>query len=102
VYRDAYLRGDLAMASVLAVERYLQRDATAAHATVVRWHELGATETMPKTSWLSKQLRFILRQPQRLRRRIATFGLASATLAWRWPPTTGPRPQSRRQVTYCQ
>jgi hypothetical protein len=81
VYRDAYLRGDLAMASVLAVERYLQRDATAAHATVVRWHELGATETMPKTSWLSKQLRFILQQPQRLRRRIATFGLASATLA---------------------
>jgi anti-sigma factor RsiW len=81
VYRDAYLHGDLATASVLAVERYLQRDATAAHATVVRWHQLRATETMPETSWLSKQLRFIKQQPQRLRRRITAFGLASATLA---------------------
>jgi hypothetical protein len=79
VYRDAYLRGDLANASVLAVERYLQRDATAAHATVVRWHQLCATETMPKTSWLSKQLRFILQQPQRLGRRIGMFGVAGAT-----------------------
>jgi hypothetical protein len=92
VYRDAYLRGDLAMASVLAVERYLQSDATAAHATVVRWHELGAAETMPKTSWLSKQLRFILQQPQRLRRRIATFGLASATLASVALANYGPTP----------
>jgi len=40
VYRDAYLRGDLATASRLAMERYMQRDATAAHATVVRWHQL--------------------------------------------------------------
>ena len=81
VYRDAYLRGDLATASVLAVERYLQHNATAAHATVVRWHQLCATETISKTSWLSKQLRFIRQQPQRLRRRIAMFGVAGATLA---------------------
>lgn len=81
VYRDAYLRGDLATASRLAVERYLQHDAAAGHATVVRWHQLCATETMPKTSWLSDQLRLMRQQPQRLRRRIATFGLAGATLA---------------------
>jgi hypothetical protein len=82
VYRDAYLRGDLANASAQAVERYLQRDAAKAHATVVRWYELRDAEAAaPKTAWLSKQLRFIAEQPRRFRRRALGFGLMSAVLA---------------------
>jgi hypothetical protein len=81
VYRDAYLRGDLASASAQAVERYLQRDAGKAHATVVRWYELRDAEAAPTTAWLGKQLRFMAEQPRRFRRRALGFGLMSAVLA---------------------
>jgi hypothetical protein len=81
VYRDAYLRGDLASASAQAVERYLQHDAGKAHATVVRWYQLRDPGSTPPTAWLGKQLRFMAEQPRRFRRRVLGFGLMSTVLA---------------------
>ncbi|RZK17012.1 MAG: hypothetical protein EOO56_18805, partial [Hymenobacter sp.] len=82
VYRDAYLRGDLARASAQAVEDYLRRDAGAAHSVVTRWHHLQATEdaaTAP--SWVGRQLQFVREQPQRFRRRSLSFALVGLSLA---------------------
>lgn len=83
VYRDAYLRGDLARTSAQAVESYLRHDATEAHGTVVRWHELTTTEPTAEVapSWVSQQLRFIREQPQRMRRRAGVVMSAAALVA---------------------
>ena len=61
VYRDAYLRGDLARSSARAVEDYLRKDATQAHTTVSRWHEMATleAEAAAPTTWVQKQLLFI-------------------------------------------
>lgn len=79
VYRDAYLRGDLTRTSARAVESYLRQDASEAHGTVVRWHELTTNETTaPAPNWVSQQLRFIREQPRRMRRRAGVvMGLAA-------------------------
>ncbi len=80
VYRDAYLRGDLARSSAQAVEAYLHRDAGQAHSTVTRWHQLQAdAPTAP--SWVQQQLKFIREQPQRFRRRALSLVTVSALLA---------------------
>jgi hypothetical protein len=80
VYRDAYLRGDLARSSARAVEEYLRNDATQAHSTVTRWHEMTtqeAEEARP-TTWVQKQMLFIREQPQRFRRRaFSMVGMAA-------------------------
>jgi hypothetical protein len=81
VYRDAYLRGDLARASAQAVEAYLHRDAGQAHSTVTRWHQLQADEAAPAPSWVQQQLTFIREQPQRFRRRALSLVTMSALLA---------------------
>lgn len=79
VYRDAYLRGDLSRTSAQAVESYLRHDASEAHGTVVRWHELSTAEvTAPAPGWVRQQMRFIREQPQRMRRRAGVvMGLAA-------------------------
>ncbi|WP_046243610.1 carboxypeptidase-like regulatory domain-containing protein [Hymenobacter terrenus] len=81
VYRDAYLRGDLARASARAVEEYLRKDASQAHNTVTRWHEMTTQEEVEAavpTTWVQKQMQFIRQQPQRFRRRATTMvGLAA-------------------------
>jgi hypothetical protein len=81
VYRDAYLRGDLARASAQAVEAYLHRDAGQAHSTVTRWHQLQADEAAAAPSWVQQQLKFIREQPQRFRRRALSLVTVSALLA---------------------
>lgn len=82
VYRDAYLRGDLARASAQAVETYLRRDAHQAHDTVTRWHEMHTTEETAITpNWVQKQLRFIREEPQRFRRRAFSLAMAGALVA---------------------
>lgn len=81
VYRDAYLRGDLARTSAQAVEAYLHRDAGQAHSTVTRWHQLQHEETAPAPSWVQQQLAFIREQPQRFRRRALSLVTVSALLA---------------------
>ena len=82
VYRDAYLRGDLARASAQAVETYLRRDAEQAHSTVTRWHHLQASEeVVAAPSWVQKQMRFIREQPQRFRNRALSLVAVSALLA---------------------
>lgn len=82
VYRDAYLRGDLARASAQAVESYLRRDASEAHDTVTRWHEMHTTdETAVTPSWVQKQLRFIREEPQRFRRRAFSLATVGALIA---------------------
>ncbi len=82
VYRDAYLRGDLARASAQAVEAYLHRDADQAHTTVTRWHQLQATDAPAAApTWVRKQLQFIREQPQRFRRRALSFVTLGALLA---------------------
>jgi hypothetical protein len=81
VYRDAYLRGDLARASAQAVEAYLHRDAGQAHTTVTRWHELQSTEAPAAPSWVQKQMQFIREQPQRFRRRAFSLVTVGALLA---------------------
>jgi hypothetical protein len=82
VYRDAYLRGDLARASARAVEAYLHRDAGQAHSTVTRWHQMQATDAPAAApSWVQKQLLFIREQPQRFRRRAFSLVTVGALLA---------------------
>ncbi len=82
VYRDAYLRGDLARASARAVEAYLHRDAGQAHTTVTRWHQLQATDAPAAApTWVQKQVQFIREQPQRFRRRALSFVTVGALLA---------------------
>ena len=82
VYRDAYLRGDLARSSAQAVEEYLRRDASEAHSVVTRWHHLQADENPAAApSWVGKQLQFIREQPQRFRRRALSLGTVGALLA---------------------
>jgi hypothetical protein len=82
VYRDAYLRGDLARSSAQAVEDYLRRDAGEAHSVVTRWHQLQATEDAAVApGWVGRQMQFIREQPQRFRRRALSFGLVGLTLA---------------------
>jgi hypothetical protein len=80
VYRDAYLRGDLARSSARAVEAYLRNDATQAHSTVTRWHEMTTQEAEDArpTTWMQKQMLFIREQPQRFRRRaFSMVGMAA-------------------------
>ncbi|MBJ6108646.1 carboxypeptidase-like regulatory domain-containing protein [Hymenobacter sp. BT523] len=83
VYRDAYLRGDLARSSARAVEEYLRKDATQAHTTVTRWHEMSTeeAEAAAPTTWVQKQLLFIREQPQRFRRRAFSMVGAAALVA---------------------
>ena len=82
VYRDAYLRGDLARASAQAVEAYLRRDAGQAHHTVTRWYEMHTTEETAVTpNWVQKQLRFIREEPQRFRRRAFSLAAMGALVA---------------------
>ncbi|MBD2767546.1 carboxypeptidase-like regulatory domain-containing protein [Hymenobacter sp. BT664] len=83
VYRDAYLRGDLARSSARAVEEYLRSDASEAHSTVTRWHEMSTEEVdaVAPTTWVQKQMRFIREQPQRFRRRALTMVSAAALVA---------------------
>ena len=83
VYRDAYLRGDLARSSARAVEAYLGNDATQAHTTVSRWHEMATleAEAAAPTTWVKKQLLFIREQPQRFRRRAFSMVGAAALVA---------------------
>ncbi len=83
VYRDAYLRGDLARSSARAVEAYLRNDTAQAHSTVTRWHEMTtqeAEEARP-TTWVKKQLLFIQEQPQRFRRRAFSMVGVAALIA---------------------
>jgi len=82
VYRDAYLRGDLARSSAQAVEDYLRRDAGEAYSVVTRWHHLQADEN-PATApnWVGRQLQFMREQPQRFRRRAMSFVMLSALVA---------------------
>jgi hypothetical protein len=82
VYRDAYLRGDLARSSAQAVEDYLRRDAGEAHSVVTRWHHLQADDAAAVApGWVGKQLQFVHQQPQRFRRRAMSFGLVGLLLA---------------------
>jgi hypothetical protein len=83
VYRDAYLRGDLARTSARAVEDYLRKDATQAHTTVSRWHELTTleAEAATPTNWVQKQMLFIREQPQRFRRRAFSMVGVAALVA---------------------
>lgn len=82
VYRDAYLRGDLARSSAQAVEDYLHRDAGEAHSVVTgRQHlQIDATADVAP-SWVRKQLRFVHQPPSRFRRRALSFGVVSLLLA---------------------
>ncbi|GAB3582249.1 peptidase associated/transthyretin-like domain-containing protein [Hymenobacter daeguensis] len=83
VYRDAYLRGDLARSSARAVEEYLRKDATQAHSTVTRWHEMTTQEAEDArpTTWMQKQMLFIREQPQRFRRRAFSMVGVAALIA---------------------
>lgn len=82
VYRDAYLRGDLARSSAQAVEAYLRRDAGEAYSVVTRWHHLQADEnTAAAPNWVGRQVQFMREQPQRFRRRATSFVLVGALLA---------------------
>jgi hypothetical protein len=82
VYRDAYLRGDLARSSAQAVEDYLRRDANEAYSVVTRWHHLQADEEAAAApSWVGRQLQFMREQPQRFRRRATSFVMLAALVA---------------------
>lgn len=82
VYRDAYLRGDLARSSAQAVEDYLRRDAGQAYSVVTRWHHLQADEnTSVAPNWVGRQLQIMREQPQRFRRRAMSFVMIGALLA---------------------
>jgi len=91
VYRDAYLRGDLVRTSAQAVEQYLRQDASEAHSTVTRWHQLHTTEeVVAAPNWVQKQMRFIREQPQRFRRRAFSLVMLGALLAGASMAATSP------------
>ena len=82
VYRDAYLRGDLARSSAQAVEDYLRRDAGEAYSVVTRWHHLQAAENPAVApNWVGRQLQSMREQPQRFRRRAMSFVMMGALVA---------------------
>ncbi|MFD1468447.1 carboxypeptidase-like regulatory domain-containing protein [Hymenobacter caeli] len=82
VYRDAYLRGDLARSSARAVEKYLSQDGDRAHATLTRWHQLGAGSDATATpTWVQKQLQFVRAQPVRFRHRALALVAVGALAA---------------------
>ncbi|MFD1871004.1 carboxypeptidase-like regulatory domain-containing protein [Hymenobacter bucti] len=82
VYRDAYLRGDLARSSAQAVEDYLRRDAGEAYSVVTRWHHLQADENPAAApTWVGRQLQSMREQPQRFRRRAMSFVMMGALVA---------------------
>jgi hypothetical protein len=82
VYRDAYLRGDLARSSAQAVEDYLRRDANEAYSVVTRWHDIQADENAATTpNWVGRQMQFMREQPQRFRRRAMSFVMMGALVA---------------------
>jgi hypothetical protein len=82
VYRDAYLRGDLARSSAQAVEDYLRRDANEAYSVVTRWHDIQADENAAATpNWVGRQMQFMREQPQRFRRRAMSFVMMGALVA---------------------
>jgi hypothetical protein len=82
VYRDAYLRGDLARSSARQVEEYLRKDSGQAHNTVTRWYEMKSDEDQAATpNWVQKQVSFIREQPQRFRNRALAMIAGTALLA---------------------
>lgn len=82
VYRDAYLRGDLARSSARAIETYLRNDSDQAHDTLTRWHQLGTDQDLPATpSWVQQQVQYVRAQPERFRRRALAFVATGALLA---------------------
>jgi hypothetical protein len=82
VYRDAYLRGDLAQSSAQAVDDYLRRDADQAYAAVTRWHHVQAGENPGTTpGWVGRQLQAMREQPLRFRRRATGFVLVGMLVA---------------------
>ncbi len=91
VYRDAYLRGDLVRTSAQAVEQYLRQDASEAHSTVTRWHQLHTTEeVVAAPTWVQKQMRSIREQPQRFRQRAFSLVVVGALLAGASMAATSP------------
>ncbi len=69
VYRDAYLRGDLAPEHTLRVDAHLKKNATLGSQTWQRFHVMQQTgEQVQAVGWMQSQMHRMRTSPQRMRR----------------------------------
>jgi hypothetical protein len=79
VYRDAYLRGDLARTQAKAVDEYLRRNTQEGTETLHRLHNMAIEgESIRPIGWVQRQLDVIRTEPERFRRRAASLALGTA------------------------
>ena len=80
VYRDAYLRGDLAEDHARLVDAYLKQNPDLAGQTWQRFHDMQQTgEMVQSVGWMQRQLDLVRTSPKRVRRQAASL-VAVATL----------------------
>ncbi|PJJ53236.1 carboxypeptidase-like regulatory domain-containing protein [Hymenobacter chitinivorans] len=81
VYRDAYLRGDLAHAHTRAVDAYLKTNGHSADDTLRRFYEMKQQgEQVRPVGWVQRQFELIRTEPKRFRQRAAAMVVGGALL----------------------
>ncbi|QIX62901.1 hypothetical protein FY528_07830 [Hymenobacter lutimineralis] len=82
VYRDAYLRGDLAQPHTQAVDAYLKSNSHHADDTLRRFYEMKQQgEQVRPIGWVQRQFELMRTEPKRFRQRAATLVMGGALLA---------------------
>lgn len=81
VYRDAYLRGDLSIENTEAVDAYMRANSHQADETLRRFYEMNKQgHQVRPVGWIQRQFDLVRTEPQRFRRRAASFVAGSALL----------------------
>ena len=81
-YRDAYLRGDLSSHNTELVDAFLKSDKQLADDTLNRFYELKQKGHHVKpVGWVQRQFELMRTEPERFRRRAASFIVGSALVS---------------------
>ncbi|TGE21587.1 hypothetical protein E5K00_15005 [Hymenobacter aquaticus] len=81
VYRDAYLRGDLAHAHTRSVDAYLKTNGHSADDTLRRFYEMKQQgEQVRPVGWVQRQFELIRTEPKRFRQRAVAMVVGGALL----------------------
>lgn len=79
MYRDAYLRGDLARAQTKAVDEYLRRNSQQGTDALHRLHNMATEgEDVQPVGWVQRQIDLMRTEPQRFRQRAAAMLVRAA------------------------
>ncbi|WP_324674756.1 carboxypeptidase-like regulatory domain-containing protein [Hymenobacter sp. GOD-10R] len=79
VYRDAYLRGDLARTQTKAVDEYLRRNSQQGTDALHRLHNMATEgEAVRPVGWVNRQIDLMRTEPERFRRRAASIVAGAA------------------------